>query len=295
MLLKKIGFIGLGSMGFPMAKNLLVEGYQVHITKHSNNQKSIDRIDALIALGAKLESSIVEVVKDVDLIISVLPADKEVRDVYLNKEVLNAIKTEAIILDMTSCTAGAIIDVEKYYSEKGIRVLDAPVSGGIGGAQKGTLTIFGAGDKNSFDEIEDVLNCLGDKIYYIGSLGKGKILKSINNMLNAINTVAVIEGLTVANQNGIDLEIMYDVLTNSSGNSNSLEKKFDKIRNNDYEPNFKMSLMKKDVKIAIDSGKNSNLPIAELVHNMFVNASELGDLDYTSISQIYKNKSSEKS
>jgi len=290
MLLKKIGFIGLGSMGFPMAKNLLAAGYQVHITKHSNNQKSIDRIDALIALGAKLESSIVEVVKDVDLIISVLPADKEVREVYLNKEVLDAVKTEAIILDMTSCTASAIIDVEKYYSEKGIRVLDAPVSGGIGGAQKGTLTIFGAGDKDTFDEIDDVLKCLGEKIYYIGSLGKGKILKSINNMLNAINTVAVIEGLTVANQNGIDLEIMYDVLTNSSGSSNSLEKKFDKIRNNDYEPNFKMSLMKKDVKIALDSVKNSTLPVAELVHKMFVNASEFGELDYTSISQLYKTK-----
>jgi len=290
MLLKKIGFIGLGSMGFPMAKNLLAAGYQVHITKHSNNQKSIDRIDALIALGAKLESSIVEVVKDVDLIISVLPADKEVREVYLNKEVLDAVKTEAIILDMTSCTASAIIDVEKYYSEKGIRVLDAPVSGGIGGAQKGTLTIFGAGDKDTFDEIDDVLKCLGEKIYYIGSLGKGKILKSINNMLNAINTVAVIEGLTVANQNGIDLEIMYDVLTNSSGSSNSLEKKFDKIRNNDYEPNFKMSLMKKDVKIALDSVKNSTLPVAELVHKMFVNASGFGELDYTSISQLYKTK-----
>src|SRR6056297_799832 len=291
MLLKKIGFIGLGSMGFPMAKNLLAAGYQVHITKHSNNQKSIDRIDALIALGAKLESSIVEVVKDVDLIISVLPADKEVREVYLNKEVLDAVKTEAIILDMTSCTASAIIDVEKYYSEKGIRVLDAPVSGGIGGAQKGTLTIFGAGDKDTFDEIDDVLKCLGEKIYYIGSLGKGKILKSINNMLNAINTVAVIEGLTVANQNGIDLEIMYDVITNSSGNSNSLEKKFNKIKNNDYDPNFKMSLMKKDLKIAIDSGGKSPLPIGELVYNMFEDATEYQNLDYTSISQLYKTKS----
>jgi 3-hydroxyisobutyrate dehydrogenase len=169
-------------------------------------------------------------------------------------------------------------------------VLDAPVSGGIPGAQKGTLTIFGAGDKDTLDEIQEVLKCLGEKIYYIGSLGKGKILKSINNMLNAINTVAVIEGLAVANQNGIDLEIMYDVITNSSGSSNSLEKKFNKIRNNDYEPNFKMSLMKKDIKIAIDSGGNSTLPIAELVYNMFKEATEYQDLDYTSISQLYKIK-----
>jgi 3-hydroxyisobutyrate dehydrogenase len=109
-------------------------------------------------------------------------------------------------------------------------------------------------------------------------------------MLNAINTVAVIEGLAVANQNGIDLEIMYDVITNSSGSSNSLEKKFNKIKNNDYEPNFKMSLMKKDIKIAIDSGGNSTLPIAELVYNMFKEATEYQDLDYTSISQLYKIK-----
>jgi 3-hydroxyisobutyrate dehydrogenase len=290
MLIKKIGFIGLGSMGFPMAKNLLDAGYQVHITKHSDNKKSMDRIDALIALGGKYKSNIVEVVKDVDLIISVLPADKELREVYLNKEVLDAVGEKTIILDMTSCSASAIIEVEKYYLEKGTRVLDAPVSGGIPGAQKGTLTIFGAGDKDTLDEIQEVLKCLGEKIYYIGSLGKGKILKSINNMLNAINTVAVIEGLAVANQNGIDLEIMYDVITNSSGSSNSLEKKFNKIRNNDYEPNFKMSLMKKDIKIAIDSGGNSTLPIAELVYNMFKEATEYQDLDYTSISQLYKIK-----
>jgi len=290
MLIKKIGFIGLGSMGFPMAKNLLDAGYQVHITKHSDNKKSMDRIDALIALGGKYKSNIVEVVKDVDLIISVLPADKELREVYLNKEVLDAVGEKTIILDMTSCSASAIIEVEKYYLEKGTRVLDAPVSGGIPGAQKGTLTIFGAGDKDTLDEIQEVLKCLGEKIYYIGSLGKGKILKSINNMLNAINTVAVIEGLAVANQNGIDLEIMYDVITNSSGSSNSLEKKFNKIKNNDYEPNFKMSLMKKDIKIAIDSGGNSTLPIAELVYNMFKEATEYQDLDYTSISQLYKIK-----
>jgi len=290
MLIKKIGFIGLGSMGFPMAKNLLAAGYQVHITKHSDNKKSMDRIDALIALGGKYKSNIVEVVKDVDLIISVLPADKELREVYLNKEVLDAVGEKTIILDMTSCSASAIIEVEKYYLEKGTRVLDAPVSGGIPGAQKGTLTIFGAGDKDTLDEIQEVLKCLGEKIYYIGSLGKGKILKSINNMLNANNTVAVIEGLAVANQNGIDLEIMYDVITNSSGSSNSLEKKFNKIKNNDYEPNFKMSLMKKDIKIAIDSGGNSTLPIAELVYNMFKEATEYQDLDYTSISQLYKIK-----
>lgn len=290
MLLNKIGFIGLGSMGFPMAKNLLAAGYEVNITRHSDNQSSIDRIDALIVLGGAFESSIVDVVKDVDLIISILPADKEVREVFLNKEVLDAVQKKAIILDMTSCSASTIIDVERYYSEKGIRVLDAPVSGGIGGAQKGTLTIFGAGDKDTFDEVDDVLKCLGENIYYIGSLGKGKVLKSINNMLSAINTVAVIEGLTVANQHGIDLEIMQDVITHSSGGSNSLEKKFDKIRNNNYEPNFKMSLMKKDVKIAIDSAENSNLPLAQLVYNMFVNAAEFDDLDFTSISQLYKAK-----
>lgn len=287
MLINKIGFIGLGLMGFPMAKNLIDAGYEVHITKHSDNKASIEKIDALIALGGKIESDIIELVKDVDIIISILPADNEVREVYLNKEVLNAIQKETIILDMTSCSSSTIIDVERYFSEKGIRVLDAPVSGGIGGAQKGTLTIFGAGDKDTFNNVENVLKCLGTNIYYIGSLGKGKVLKSINNMMNAINTVAVIEGLTVAKENGIDLEIMHDVITHSSGSSNSLEKKFDKIINNDYEPNFKLKLMRKDVKIALDSVEDSYLPLAQLVYGMFLKATEYDQLDFTSISKLY--------
>lgn len=290
MLFNKIGFIGLGLMGFPMAKNLIAAGYEVHITKHSDSKASFDRINELIALGGKNESNIIELVKGVDIIISILPADKEVRDVYLNKEVLNAIQKDTIILDMTSCSASTIIDVERYYSEKGIRVLDAPVSGGVGGAQKGTLTIFGAGDKDTFDKVEDVLKCLGTNIYYIGSLGKGKVLKSINNMMSSINTLATIEGFQIARKHGIDFDIMHEVIKTSSGNSIAFEMKGHKIYNKDYEPGFKLNLMRKDIKIALDSIEESSLPIAQLTYDMFLKATEYDQLDFTSISRLYNSE-----
>lgn len=290
MLFNKIGFIGLGLMGFPMAKNLIAAGYEVHITKHSDSKASFDRINELIALGGKNESNIIELVKGVDIIISILPADKEVRDVYLNKEVLNAIQKDTIILDMTSCSASTIIDVERYYSEKGIRVLDAPVSGGVGGAQKGTLTIFGAGDKDTFDKVEEVLKCLGTNIFYIGSLGKGKVLKSINNMMSSINTLATIEGFQIAEKHGIDFDIMQEVIKTSSGNSNAFEMKGYKIFNKDYEPGFKLSLMRKDIKIALDSIEESSLPIAQLIYDMFLKATEYDQLDFTSISRLYNSE-----
>ena len=277
-------------MGFPMAKNLIAAGYEVHITKHSDSKASFDRINELIALGGKNESNIIELVKGVDIIISILPADKEVRDVYLNKEVLNAIQKDTIILDMTSCSASTIIDVERYYSEKGIRVLDAPVSGGVGGAQKGTLTIFGAGDKDTFDKVEEVLKCLGTNIFYIGSLGKGKVLKSINNMMSSINTLATIEGFQIAEKHGIDFDIMQEVIKTSSGNSNAFEMKGYKIFNKDYEPGFKLSLMRKDIKIALDSIEESSLPIAQLIYDMFLKATEYDQLDFTSISRLYNSE-----
>lgn len=287
MLLKKIGFIGLGLMGFPMAKHILGAGYDVYTTGHSNSKASVDRIDAFKAIGGKVELNIIDLVKNVDIIISILPADKEVREVFLDKEMLNAIPKETIIIEMTSCSSSAVTDLESFYSDKGIRILDAPVSGGVIGAQNGTLTIFGSGDQDLLEEVEDILKCFATNIYYIGKLGAGKALKSINQMMNAINTMATIEGLIIAKEQGIDLGIMYDVIKKSSGNSNAFEKKFHKILDKNYEPGFKMSLMRKDIKIALDSVDDIKLPLTQLTYDLLLKGKEYDQLDYTSISRLY--------
>lgn len=274
-------------MGFPMAKHLLDAGYDVYTTGHSNSKASLERIDAFKVMGGKVESNIIDAVKHVDIIISILPADKELREVFLNKDILNAISSETIIIEMTSCSSNTITEMESYYSKKGIRILDAPVSGGAIGAQNGTLTIFGSGDKELLEEVEDILKCFATNIYYIGSLGAGKTLKSINQMMNAINTVATIEGLIIAKEEGIDFDIMYDVIKNSSGNSNAFEKKFHKIIDKNYEPGFKMSLMRKDVKIALDSVDDIHLPLTQLTYDLLLKGKEYDQLDYTSISRLY--------
>ena len=287
MLLKKIGFIGLGLMGFPMAKHLLDAGYDVFTTGHSNSKEAVERIDTFKSIGGKVSLNIIDVVKDVDIIISILPTDKEVREVFLDTEMLSAISKETVIIEMTSCSSSTILDVEDYYSEKGISILDAPVSGGVIGAQNGTLTIYGSGDEIVFERVKDVFNSFATNIYYIGSLGTGKALKSINQMMNAINTMATIEGLIIAKEQGINLDIMYEVIKQSSGKSNAFENKFYKIINQDYKPGFKLSLMRKDIKIALDSAKNDLLPLTKLTYDLFLEGEEFDDLDYTSVNKLY--------
>ncbi|MBU5255048.1 NAD(P)-dependent oxidoreductase [Tissierella praeacuta] len=288
MFIKKIGFIGLGAMGFPIAKHLLKHGFEVHVAKHSSKKESLDRIKELEMLGAKNKKSISEIPMGVDMVISILPSDKEVESVLLDEAFFNNIKTDSIILEMTSCSPETVIKVEEYYRSKNVKVIDAPVSGGVKGAINGSLTIFGSGNEEIFNEIKEVLDVFGQNIYYIGKLGAGKTLKSINQMMIAINTMGLIEGFSVAKKQGIDLNIMQDVISQSSGNSYSLNRYLHKLEQEDFEGGFKLSLMRKDIKTAIDSVDDIPLPFTNLVYDLFLMTKKYDDMDFIAISKLYK-------
>ncbi|WP_313756109.1 NAD(P)-dependent oxidoreductase [Tissierella sp.] len=287
MSIKKIGFIGLGAMGFPIAKHLLEHGFEVHIARHSSKKESIDRIKELEFLGAKDKKSISEIPIGVDMIISILPSDKEVESVLLDEAFFNNVKTDTIILEMTSCSPETVIKVEEYYMSKNVKVIDAPVSGGVKGAINGSLTIFGSGNEEVFNEIKEVLYVFGKNIHYIGRLGTGKTLKSINQMMIAINTMGLIEAFSVAKKQGIDLNIMQDVISQSSGNSYSLNRYLHKLGQEDFEDGFKLSLMRKDIKTAIDSVDDVPLPFTNLAYNLFLMTKEYDDMDFIAISKLY--------
>ena len=288
MSIQKIGFIGLGAMGFPMAKHVLKQGFEVHIAKHSDKKESLDKIKELESLGARIRENIFQIPIDVDMIISILPSDKEVKSVLLDEEFYSNIKKDTIILEMTSCSPETVIKVEKQYLMKDVKIIDAPVSGGVKGAIDGSLTIFGSGNEEDFNEIKGVLNAFAENIYYIGKLGTGKALKSINQMMIAINTMGLIEGFSVAKKQGIDLDVMYNVISKSSGNSYSLNRYLDKLEQEEFDGGFKLSLMRKDIKTALGLVDHTPLPFTNLVHDLFLMGKEYDHMNFIAISKLYK-------
>ncbi len=282
----RIGFIGLGEMGFPMANRLCDAGYVIHTTIHSKKKSSIDKINSLKEKGAVIEQSFSDVIKAVDWVITILPADDEVEEVLLNQDFLNHVNKDTLVLDMTSCKAETIEKIGKIYEEKGARVVDAPVSGGITGAEQGTLSIFASGNRSDVDELEEVFSVLGGKTFYLGLLGKGKAIKSINQMMVAINSLAFIEAYRSALEQGLDLDLVYDVIKQSSGYSNVFDRKFFKLVNRHFENGFKMGLMRKDLKIALESAGDIPLPVSRLVYELLLMAKEDDDLDYIAVTKL---------
>lgn len=283
---EKIGIIGLGAMGFPIAKHLLNKGYEIQIAKHSDKKESINRVRQLELLGAKVIDETYNIPIGMDIIITLLPGDREVSSVLLDKRFYENTNKDTVIIEMTSCSPHTVIEVQEYYSKKGISIIDAPVSGGVIGAENGSLTIFGSGDKDVFEQLDDLLKSFADNIYYIGKVGSGKTLKSINQMMVAINTMGLIEGFNVAMDLGIDLDVMHNVLSKSSGNSYVLNRYINRLKEHDFEGGFKLKLMRKDVKTALDSVSKVSLPFSNLAYTLLLMAKEYDELDFSVVSKL---------
>lgn len=287
-MIKSIAFIGLGNMGFPMAKRLCNAGFSVRTTVHRNVAKA----EQLAAENGIIADTVAEAVRGVDLVITILPQDEQVKEVLLNPEVYQAIigKTSTIIMEMTSCSPQTVQEIAEEYSKKGIRVFDAPVSGGVAGAANGSLTIFGAGDPALMDELKPVLNVLAAKVYHVGELGAGKALKAINQMMAAVNMVTVAEALVLADKCGINPEVMYDVIKQSSGNSYVFDKKFQNVVSGNFAAGFRTALMRKDLGIALSLGAGLELPLAKLAYEYYLKAGAYDQLDYSAVAKLLVEK-----
>lgn len=283
-MIKSIAFIGLGNMGFPMAKRLCNAGFSVRTAVHRNVAKA----EQLATENGIIADTVVEAVRGVDLVITILPQDEQVKEVLLDPEVYQAIvgKTSTIIMEMTSCSPQTVQEIGKEYSKKGIRVFDAPVSGGVAGAANGSLTIFGSGDPALMDELKPVMNVLAAKVYHVGELGTGKALKAINQMMAAVNMVTVAEGLVLADKHGINPEVMYDVIKQSSGNSYVFDKKFQNVVSGSFPAGFRTALMRKDLGIALGLGEGSELPLAKLAYEYYLKAGAYDHLDYSAVAKL---------
>lgn len=247
-----VGFIGLGYMGKPMARNLLKAGFP--LTVHNRSQGAVQE---LVAEGAQPAGSPGELAERVEVVFTCLPGPADVEKVYLGDNgVLTGVRAGSILVDMSTIDPQTHQKIAARAAEKGAGYLDAPVSGGTTGARDGTLTIMVGGAAETLERVMPALQAMGQRIYHIGPVGTGAVVKLINNMMSAINALGVIEGLVLGTKFGIDPELVYEVCSNSSAGSRTLTGTGQAILKRDFDPGFMIDLMHKDVGLAVALGRS---------------------------------------
>ena len=255
----KVGFIGLGAMGLPMAKRVLGGGHKLYTTFHRRHEPAQE----LGAMGAEVLQSPGEVAQAADAIITILPADPELKEtVFGETGILNRFVNGKVLIEMTSGTALAMQEVDDAIRSKGGSVLDAPVSGGTPAAEQGTLTIMVGGDEALLEHCRPLLQTMGARIVHVGNVGQGKIVKIVNQMMAAIHLLTIGEAFALGVNSGADPATLYEVIKTSSGYSKMMDLRLPGfLLEGSFKPGFKLDLMKKDVNLALESARASNTPL----------------------------------
>jgi len=254
----KVGFIGLGRMGKHMATNVVKNGFDTYV-----NDLVPALVDQLVALGAKHCPTNQALAAEVDVAFTMLPNGAIVESVMCGPEgVLAFCKPGTIIVDMSSVAPATTQKMAKIAAEKGVKYIDAPVSGGTVGAEAGTLTIMVGADDETFAAVEPVLKAIGKRIHHIGGVGMGDAMKIVNNMLLGANMASLAEALVLGAKCGLDPDTMYDIISTSSGNSYALTAKMKKfIMADAFEPGFALDVQYKDLTLAQEASRTTHVPI----------------------------------
>ena len=263
-------------MGKPMSLNVLKHGYPLTVTYHRNREPAVE----LGRQGAQVADSAAEVAALSDIVITMLPADKEIFEVYTSPDGLIAHLAEgAVCIDMTSAKPQTMKELEARCLEKGIGLLDAPVSGGMAKAVSGELTIMAGGEKDLFERHRAILETMGTRIYYTGEAGSGKAIKMINQLINAGNTYIAAEALYLAERLELDMELFYQVVSESSGGSYVFDNAVKQAMiPRSFDTGFKLDLMKKDFALSMAQAGDDgiSLPVLEQIFRMYEKTSEQG-------------------
>lgn len=253
----KVGFIGLGIMGKPMSKNLLKAGYDLVV--NDLNQAAVNE---LVSLGAKSAANGAEVAKECNVIITMLPNSPDVRKVALGENgIIDTAKPGTILIDMSSIDPVESKAIGAKLTEKGVDMLDAPVSGGEPKAIDGTLSIMVGGSKENFDKYYDLLMAMGSSVVYVGELGSGNIAKLANQIIVALNISAVSEALTFAKKAGASPELVYQAIRGGLAGSTVLDAKIPLMLDRKFDPGFRIELHMKDLNNALNAGHAVNSPL----------------------------------
>ncbi len=252
----KIGFIGLGIMGRPMAKNLIKAGYS--LTVYDKYAKA----DDLVALGAMAGISNRDVASQSDVIITMLPNSPHVKEAILGPEgVLEGAKEGVIVVDMSSIAPAASQEVCAELAKKGIAMLDAPVSGGEPKAIDGTLAIMVGGDTEIFATVRPILEKLGTSVTLVGPIGAGNVTKLANQIIVALNIAAVSEALVLATKAGMDPESVFNAIKGGLAGSTVMNAKVPMMLDGNFKPGFRIELHIKDLTNALDTAHALGVPV----------------------------------
>ncbi len=246
-----IGFVGLGQMGAPMARNLMKAGYRLTVY---NRSRAI--VEQFAGEGADTAGSAREVAERVEILFTCVGYPADVERVYLGPDgAAEGARAGQLFCDLSTVDPATHERVRERLAGRGVEYIDAPVSGGVGGARDATLTIMVGGTARAFERARPLLDAMGKNVHHVGPAGAGATIKLVNQMMGAICTLGAAEGLVLATKAGIDPKLAYEILRTSSGASRALDGLTSSAFARDFEPGFTADLQHKDVSLAVQLGR----------------------------------------
>ena len=287
----KIGFIGLGIMGKPMAGHLIDAGYELVV--HNRNR---DAVDELVGKGAIEAHSGKEVAEQSDIVITMLPDSPDVESVALGEGgIIEGAHEGLILVDMSTIAPSVTTQVGEVLAEKGVKSLDAPVSGGDIGAQNATLSIMVGGDEDTFNAVKPLFDVMGQSAILCGPLGAGQTVKACNQILVAVTIAGVSEALTMGTKAGVDPIKIVQVLSGGLARCGVLENRGERMVNGDFDPGFRIRLHYKDLNIIQKTSNDFGvpLPVTSEVFELFKTAmvKGRGELDHSGLLTVVEDMS----
>jgi 2-hydroxy-3-oxopropionate reductase len=286
--MNKIGFIGLGIMGKPMSKNLLKAGYELVVFDLLSGP-----VEELVALGAEKGASPEEVARNCKTIITMLPNSPNVKEVVLGKNgLIESIGSGSVFIDMSSISPVVSRELYRILEEKGVEMLDAPVSGGEPKAIEGTLSVMVGGKKDIFDRSYPILKAMAAAVVHTGSIGAGNVTKLANQIIVALNIAAMSEALVLATKAGVEPELVYQAIRGGLAGSTVLDAKAPLVMDRKFNPGFRIDLHIKDLNNALETSHEVGVPlpltsaVMEIMQALKVDG--MGNNDHGSIIQYFE-------
>jgi 2-hydroxy-3-oxopropionate reductase len=265
---EKVGFIGLGIMGKPMAKNLMEAGYELVLYN-----RTLEKAEELAEDGAEVAVNPREVAENSDIIVTMLPDSPDVRNVVVGENgVLEGIKNGSLLVDMSTISPVVTEELATKVKERGASMLDAPVSGGDVGAEEGTLSIMAGGSEEDFERAKPLFDAMGQTVTHVGPTGAGQVTKAANQVVVALTIEAVSEALVLGSKGGVAPEKVLDVLSGGLAGNKVMEVKREKFLSHTFDPGFRSELHHKDLGIALAAGREYGvvLPVTAIVDQMLL-------------------------
>lgn len=287
----RVGFVGLGIMGAPMARNLMDGGYELVLFNRTPGKAE----ELAAGRPAEVAASLEDLARQGDIVITMLPGPPEVEAVIAGDGgLLEWMREGTLLVDMSTSSPVLARELSAAALERGIGSLDAPVSGGDVGAEEGTLSIMAGGDAGDFEKAELLFEAMGETVMHVGESGAGQVTKAANQIVVALVLEAVSEALVLGSKGGVDPAKLIDVLSGGLAANKAMEVKREKLLHHDFEPGGKVEFHHKDLGIALQAGREYGvaLPVTALVDQMFgeLKAGERGDWDHSALLTLIEDR-----